>query len=59
MKMANSKDSQRSASFSRICQLLSMIHKELQLIYNTTDKADKKESSLQVGKRIEGSIQKH
>ena len=56
MKIANPKDSQGGASLSRICQLLSMIHKELQPIYNTTDKVDKKESSLHMKKRAEGSI---
>ena len=59
MRMANPKDSQGSANISRICQLLLTIHKELQLIYNTTNKVDKEESSLQVGKRGKGSIQKY
>ena len=47
-EVANTKNSERNPSISRICQLLSMVHKKLQLIYNITYAVNMKGPNFQV-----------
>ena len=47
--IANTENSQRSTSISRIRQLLSTVHKKLQPIYDTSHTVDIKKPGIQMG----------